>query len=254
MDNKIIDRVRKLLSRSKSDNEHEAAIAAGHAARLMAEHNLTEAQLRVEDSSRAAESITTLSAEGMRRRVAWIECVRSAVADSLGLKSYFSYRDNKTFDVVFGRESATQTWNYTSQYLIREIERLADEAWARDGAGSARRWKNAFRMGAAYAVAARLASEIRKTRTAQREMAEAADRDLMRTSDQPTTVALALVEKDEDEVRAAYKEHSRSFGRAAASIGNVSSISGYYAGKDAGESIALGGGRAALPAGQGRLT
>lgn len=44
---KIIDRVRKLLELSHSTNEHEAAQAAARAAKLMSEHDVTQAMLNV---------------------------------------------------------------------------------------------------------------------------------------------------------------------------------------------------------------
>lgn len=44
---KIIDRIRKLLELSHSDNEHEAAQAAARAAQMMSENAVTEAMLQV---------------------------------------------------------------------------------------------------------------------------------------------------------------------------------------------------------------
>ena len=45
---RIIERVRKLLALSNSSNEHEAALAAAHAQRLLAEHNLAMSELELQ--------------------------------------------------------------------------------------------------------------------------------------------------------------------------------------------------------------
>jgi hypothetical protein len=246
---KVIERVQKFLAVSRSDNEHEAALAASRAAKLMEEYNLSEAMLRVEDTSRAAEPIVdgVKLVDQTKKRSAWREAIATSVAMSLGCHVYISNGNT----VCFGREGATQAWNYTSQYLFREVDRLADEAWDREGAAarkvgqSIRRWKNSFRVGAAGAIATRLRNEANETRGQRRvrihnEYAESSD------------LALQVVEKDEHEVESAYANRSRTFSNLGA-IGSVSSRTGYTAGREAGSSMALGGGRAALGAGQGRL-
>src|SRR4051812_47077207 len=131
---KIIDRVRKLLSLADhSGSEHEAASAASHAAKLMEEHQLTEAFVRLDDAEAKPETI--LQDERLepnapltgRKRVAWKETIASAVARDLGVRFYWrSRRDHGgrlTRDMRgFGRESAIQTWRYTCEYLWRQIE------------------------------------------------------------------------------------------------------------------------------------
>lgn len=254
---KIISRVQKLLSMSKSDNEHEAAQAAARASALMAEYNLSEAMLRVEDSSRGAEAIVEgrLSDQQTKKRSAWRELIADAVASSLGCVTYLS----KTSETVcFGREGATQAWNYTSQYLFNEVDRLADEAWDREGMAAMRvgqrirSWKNAFRVGAAAVVASRLRDATaaqRDERVAKRQGVQSVVHPKPATTEQQ---ALMVMERDEQEVKNAYAERTKGFVKSAG-VGRVTSRTGYNAGREAGASVALGGGRAALGAGQGRL-
>ena len=45
MDNKLIERIRKLLALAESPNEHEAALASERAQALLAEHKLSLAQV-----------------------------------------------------------------------------------------------------------------------------------------------------------------------------------------------------------------
>lgn len=49
VDQKLLDRVQKLLALAESDNEHEAALALGKAQALMAEHNITLGRLKLND-------------------------------------------------------------------------------------------------------------------------------------------------------------------------------------------------------------
>lgn len=49
MDEKLIDRVKKLLALGESDNEHEAALALSKAQELMAAHNITLGRLRLSE-------------------------------------------------------------------------------------------------------------------------------------------------------------------------------------------------------------
>ena len=43
--NPIIEKIQKLLALANSSNEHEAALAAAHAQRLLSEHNLAMADV-----------------------------------------------------------------------------------------------------------------------------------------------------------------------------------------------------------------
>ncbi len=52
MSSKIIDRIRKVLSRTESSNVHEASTAAALAARLMTEHKLSAVDLNVDDEGK----------------------------------------------------------------------------------------------------------------------------------------------------------------------------------------------------------
>jgi hypothetical protein len=236
---RVIDRVRKLLEVSHSDNEHEAALAAQRAAALMSEYQLTEAQLRVDDSTLKAEPIkdrVTLTDKRQGKRVAWKELIADGVAKSLGCHLYLT----ENGPAVFGRESATQAWGYTCQYLFSEVNRLADEAWEEEcvyaeGAGhTIKKWKNSFRVGAAQSIIMRL-YETKKTPPPN-------------TSEK----ALMVVAKDDLEVDTEYHKFSETMGKASM-IGLVSNRTGYKAGLEAGQDVNLGGGRAALPEGQKSL-
>lgn len=239
--NRIIDRVRKMLEVSRSDNVHEASLAAERAAEMMAEYNLTEAQLRVDDTSREAEGIkdrVLLDGKPTKKRVAWKELIADGVAKSLGCHLYLT----EDGPAVFGREGATQAWKYTCAYLFNEVNRLAEEAWNEECVMAAiaghtpKRWKNAFRVGCAQSIIMRLYESAEKPKVKAN----------------PNQKALMVIRADEKEVESEYHKFSEKFGRAS-SIGLVSNRTGYKAGRETGEKMNLGGGRAALPEGQRSL-
>lgn len=232
--NRVIDRVRKMLAVSRSDNEHEAALAAQRAAAMMDEYHLTEAQLRVEDTSRAAEEIKSMALpDSTRKRVAWKEHIAMGVAKSLGCHVYLAEGNVLT---AVGREGATEAWVYTSRYLYNEVDRLADEAWdaegneAREAGHSIRKWKNSFRVGAAQSIMMRLYDDKPKPENVSEQ-------------------ALMIIDADDLEVKNEYHKITGKMGTAS-SIGLTSNRTGYKAGREAGNKVHLGGGRAALNEGQ----
>lgn len=237
--NRVIERVKALLAVSKSDNEHEAALAAERAAELMATYRLEEAQLRVDDTSRAAEDIKerVLLDNTTKKRVAWKELIADGVAKSLGCHLYLTGEG----PAVFGREGATQAWRYTCQYLFNEVNRLADEAWEAEAfeatlAGhTIKKWKNSFRVGCAQSIIMRLYETAKPKPASSNEQ------------------ALMIIDKDDMELESQYNIMAEGFTKADA-IGYISNRTGYKAGLDAGQDLPLGGGRAGLPEGQRSLS
>jgi hypothetical protein len=277
---KVLDRVRKFLALAdNAGSEHEAALAASRAAKLMEEYQLSEAVVRLDDPQVKPEPI--LKNERLepdapktnRKRVAWKEAIAAAVARDLGVKffwwshtSWTNGKPRKTQDVRgFGRESAIQTWRYTCEYLWRTIDELADKAWSVEGdddssMGTTRAWKNAFRIGCAQRIAERIHENRKTEREITKATREAAMRDVGDKASIDTAVtanrealAMTVVAKDQVEVDNEYANYTRSWKGSIGSIGSVSNGDGYSAGKRAGDRVSLGGKRAGLTAGQGRL-
>jgi hypothetical protein len=194
--------------------------------------------------------------------VAWKEAISAAVATDLGVHEFYHYTRywsgaslRTTADVRgFGRESAIQTWRYTCAYLWRTVDELADAAtWNSSNGTSARAWKNAFRTGCASEIATRIVLN-RHAAHEQAQAERAAALATMHGDGDRTSLALSIIERDQAEVDAEYAEKVAGFTRGpAAAIGSVSSHDGYGAGREAGKRVSLGGKRAGLPAGQGRL-
>lgn len=271
--NKIIDRVKKLLALADRGTEAEAASAAEQAARLMEQYELDEAVVRLVDT-RPAERIVKARLEsdkdevldagedesktdvGEGKRVAWKEVIAVAVAEDLGVHTYFWKRKlggRLRRDMRgMGRESAIQAWRYTYQYLCRAVDELATKAWGskEDDAASIRAWKNAFRVGCASRLAVRIAEARKAIEWDRRERVT----DAVMAGDDKPQMAMVVVDRDREEVSQrydAFKKETRM--GTAPSVGGVSSRSGYDAGREAGDKVSLGGGRGGLPAGQPRL-
>jgi hypothetical protein len=239
---KAIDKVRKLLALSKSANENEAASAAAKAAAIMAEHQLSEARLEIETGVSHAEILEDVEIpESAKKIPSWKGTLMVGLA---ALHNCRVYGSGGQFH-VFGSRSSIQTIIYTYKYLQVEIERLTKAGWAAfpnipDAYGrtiNARRWTNAFRLGCASRIQARLI-QIKKDR-------DAADHALALSGNQ----AMVLVEKRALAVHDAFEAFKKERGmRLRSSTARCSSRSGYAAGQAAGESVSLGGERRALGA------
>ena len=265
MADKITDRVKKLLRLARNaGSEAEAAIAAQRASELMAMHEIHEAQLRLDepDEAHAPEAIDPRFAlTKTKRRVAWQSSIASGVAATYRCRMYWVGGSIK----LFGRLSAVQAASYTCQYLFREVERLADA----ECAGRDRSYRNGFRLGAADKIQAKLYAAVRARKQSPRPVSAESPFDAPAAcpgpqddaqDDAPAEVAptnehaLAVVERDHEEVQQTYDKYSSKWSGGGASLGR-SSGGGYGAGSDAADRIALGGGsRGALRAGRGVLT
>jgi GNAT superfamily N-acetyltransferase len=246
---KIIDRIRKLLSLSKSANEHEAAQAAARAAELMLKHEIEEAQLGDEE---VVEDVEEEQVDETGQRVPWKAHLQNGLALSMGCQMYTHRRyagagvgKMVCVYMIVGQPSKVATIKYMYQYLSAEVARLADVAYRQEHlecrrsgveAPSARSWKNAFRLGAASTIFKRLMEQRKETHV----KAAAAGQG----------TALVVVEKAQEDVAVFVKKHHPRMRQAAAA--SYSSGSGYSAGAKAGRGVGLGGG-ARLGAGARRL-
>lgn len=256
MDDKILDRIRKLLRlAANAGSEHEAAIAADRARLMMAEHEIHEAQISLEvQAPRVPEQIDQEHAvTDTTKRVAWHMVLISAVARDFGCRPYWS--SGKV--CLFGRLSAVQSASYTSQYLMREVERLCDRAAVgEDGKSAPRKWRNAFRIGCAETIAKRLreARREREIPTAEEVLEEFGVPSP--SEPRPEDAVLAIVKKDQEQVEEEWERYSAGWRGRGGLIGCVSwgASGGYASGLAAGSAARIGGrSRGGLPAGQGSL-
>lgn len=155
----ISDKIRKLLSLTKSSNPNEAANAASVAQKLMQEHKLSEQD--VSDLTDDGNNITevALGTEGFMAswKFALVTVVsRAFFCEAIALRSGLKRKVK-----IVGRKSDTEVASYVFGYLVKEIDRLAavDIEDFVDPAESVRVYKDSFRRGAAIGIADKIKNQ-----------------------------------------------------------------------------------------------
>lgn len=118
---KIVEKIRKLLRLAKSSNEHEAALAAAHAQRLLAENNLNEEDLAERETPLEAEIAGT---DTVKKPADWLFLLAASVAGAFDC-GYFHSSRGKTFFIGVGVDHEVAA--FTFGYLYRTINRLATQ-------------------------------------------------------------------------------------------------------------------------------
>ena len=210
---KIIDRVRKLLALAKSSNEHEAALAAAHAQKLLSEHNLAMSELEVKEAGAGKEMFDL----GRKTLDKWVFQLASVVASAFDCRVVATSGGDGTAKVSFigcGEDPAVS--GYTFQYLVKEMERLVKSFLALVDAGDRAVHRRSWLLGAVRGVQ----EQLRKQKI-----------------DTPVTTT-ALVPVKDALIRTYIEEH---FNKAKVRRTRRSSIYGssYNAGKETGKSMAI---------------
>lgn len=234
---KIIDRIQKLLALARNaGTEHEAANAALRARELMRQHDLDEASLRVDDASKQAEPIEHgFTLTDTKKRVMWHGQLALGVAALYDCRAWTNGGADSTDRGMrlFGRKSAVSAASYTFHYLVREVEDLCDRLAPNEG----KAYRNAFRLGAASRLRDRMQVEIRRRDAKERSATSHTD------FDSKNEQALAIVLRDRNDVIAAYEVFSKAQGFVTQRGAHYSSGNGFAAGKAAGDTVQINGGR-----------
>lgn len=241
LNEKIVDKVKKLLRLAESADVNEAATAAAAAQRLMENHRIDQAMIDldgdegdgVEDEEIENLHDDPLEASGRLGR--WKSQLAMAIASINGCRIYLGrgYKDGtaQTTLCIVGRPSDVASVRYLFAYLSGEIERLCKL----QGRGLGRTWANSFRMGAVHTVRKRLREAQQKARQEARAKLKGKGTTALVKLDK----ALARVDERAKEVEAWMKKNMRlSSARSSASRRDWGA---YAAGKRAGDSIDLGG-------------
>lgn len=154
MDNKIVERVRKLLAMAKdSSSPNEAAIAARRASKLMEQHNLQQADILLnQDFTDRITSHTSDRGYGMVPR--WYAILLVPVAKVYDCEVRYIFDGNKKKPQFLGMDEDVLVASYVLEYLAGEIERLAKKH--RKECGADRIAMNDFRNGASQAIVSML--------------------------------------------------------------------------------------------------
>jgi hypothetical protein len=270
---RILAKIRKLQALARSSNEHEAATAAARAAELLAEHQLTEAELG-EPSAVVDEGISDTRGG---KAPDWEGQLIKGIAAGTGARIYFERRRRGGPWVgawkAIGTPDQIATARYLLQALRREIERLADAAYTeafpvrhcsailggvvvpcaylassplrchrcarpRQVRSEARGWKAQWRLGCAVRVALRLTRA--RLETIARARAAAAP-------SSPAAGALVRVDGIAQAIAQHIKQGEYKFTEAPPPEIDRTNVDALVLGARAGEQIPLGGG-VGLPA------
>lgn len=164
MNEKIIDKIRKLAALSKSSNEHEAALAAARMQELLFKHNLDMSAIETKE-----EESDYLRSDYQTGRDTWRQVLMNVICVNNFCQAV-KLREKGEVAIV-GKPHNVEVVQFMYEYLNRELVRLADRGWERqqvmdiyeDGQKhSSRRWKNSFYWGANNIIAQRLKAQRRQ--------------------------------------------------------------------------------------------
>lgn len=159
-DDKVLDRLAKLLELSKSGNENEAQVAAERAAELMVKYQLEVADVEMRLKGKEAKvDITTARVDGgddapPSRIENWHKSLLSSVVEVAGGKAFFVGRGKYATFSMIGPTANVATARYMYAFLERQVNRLSRAATRERGESNA--WRRAYATGMVLRVHQRL--------------------------------------------------------------------------------------------------
>ncbi|MFA7060542.1 MAG: DUF2786 domain-containing protein [Pedobacter sp.] len=117
--NPVIEKIRKLLALANSTNEHEAALAASHAQRLLSEHNLAMADIEPDNKPDSADRLETTVSKTLPK---WIRHLSAGICTAFDCQAIHNPAIGKLTFIGVGAD--VQVAVYTFAFLDRTIRRL----------------------------------------------------------------------------------------------------------------------------------
>jgi hypothetical protein len=115
----IIEKIKKLLALANSSNEHEAALAAGHAQRLLSEHNLAMADIEAAHRPDKADKVETSVSKSLPK---WLRHLSAGVSTAFDCQAIHHPATGKMTFIGVGAD--VQIAVYTFTYLDRTVRKL----------------------------------------------------------------------------------------------------------------------------------
>jgi len=119
-DNPIIEKIKKLLALAHSSNEHEAALAASHAQRLLSEHNLAMAD--IEAAAPRPEAADRLELAVSKTLPKWVRHLSAGVCTAFDCQAVHHPATGKMSFIGVGADVRIAV--YIFSYLDRTIRKL----------------------------------------------------------------------------------------------------------------------------------
>lgn len=115
----IIEKIKKLLALANSSNEHEAALAASHAQRLLSEHNLAMADIEASHRPDKADKVETAVSKTLPK---WMRHLSAGVSNAFDCQAIHNPATGKMTFIGVGAD--VQIAAYTFTYLDRTVRKL----------------------------------------------------------------------------------------------------------------------------------
>lgn len=123
--NPIIAKIQKLLALANSSNEHEAALAAAHAQRLLSEHNLAMADIESEQKPQSADKVEATVSKTLPK---WVRHLSVGVCTAFDCQAIHHPATGKMTFIGVGAD--VQIAAYTFSYLDKTVRRLCSRYMA----------------------------------------------------------------------------------------------------------------------------
>ncbi|MEQ8762824.1 MAG: DUF2786 domain-containing protein [Planctomycetota bacterium] len=160
LDDRLTERIRKLLALAESQNPNEAAAAAARAAELMARYRIDRVLLEAHDPE-----VEDLFFEETREKHTWRGILADGVTRSFGCRIYWRHAPNGIRMHGVGTASDLAAARYLFELLAAEIESLAERcADSLTRTASESGWRRDFLLSAASTLRVRLREHSRETR------------------------------------------------------------------------------------------
>jgi hypothetical protein len=115
----IIEKIKKLLALANSSNEHEAALAAGHAQRLLSEHNLAIADIVAAHRPDSADKVETAASKILPK---WLRHLSAGVSSAFDCQAIHHPATGKLTFIGVGADVHIAAYTFT--YLDRTVRTL----------------------------------------------------------------------------------------------------------------------------------
>lgn len=154
--NPIIEKIRKLLALANSSNEHEAALAASHAQRLLSEHNLAMADIESEQKPQSADKVEATVSKTLPK---WVRYLSAGVCTAFDCQAIHHPALGKMTFIGVGAD--VQVAAYTFAYLDKTVRKLCSsyiKYHVNDGTPNRQRelMRQSYYLGAVSTITGRL--------------------------------------------------------------------------------------------------
>jgi hypothetical protein len=127
-----IEKVKKLLALSRSPNEHEAALAATKAKQILDQYNLSG--INFDEESKRPNFIKEFLVP-IDNLEQWNNEISKVVMEVYNCSIFLIYEDDRPNFIVFGEEANGKIAAYVLDYMIKSVNRMAEECWERQQSG-----------------------------------------------------------------------------------------------------------------------